>query len=1267
MRRFLLSLTFCSFLLITGVFIFSTASSAKEDLVSHLLRVPAPPPPNPLMPPRKKRDELFYSKRKVPGDDAPIRELMDYWRHQSNGFQDLRYMPKPSDRVMQRLQAEISKKPKSVADFLNIFNDSREGADFVKNIFDNWQDEKDDGEEKEKLNTWLAWNSPHHVRQLEKAAQKAGERGEYVSNFDQLVTLARYDWESARPTVDRLYSDASQPVSRVMATWALYTHALEEKSLGDIDRYRDELKAFVEDKKASAGMRDLAFDALVKEGEWSGRDDWYFSLLEDETLADLRVNGSSYTGLTTIVLYSHPDKYADKMIELVKSTNPVVRAAAVRNLSVIIDSERPDVIKALLPWLEDPKWAPDTGGARMKLLQTLQSVKVPESVPALIKLLDEKEVYYVNPNANAANLMANAANVAYNSRYSDVEDEFKAVANAANAIAMAANAVTANSVSNSNAVPKGKPVTHYPKRDDAVRALQMQEDMLAAPALRRILRETEGYQRSYLIKAILQCKGYTVAEQANALETMARSSREQMARVMAETGLSIEQLENDPSLARGATNSIIRNVEDVFSSPQGLEFMLGTELMQVREPGDQLIREVIARITQLEKKDPEISLALRGFLLMWKGSAINSLFLKDLKDGKADVHSVVKLLSIRKELQEKHFGEISDARRGGPVPSAVGACLTESEETYAEILNGENLEAKTALLACTRLIRAKLPVKEVAKSLSNTDKRLAAAAESYLESEDSVEARNIVLSLHPNKAKVMGATTGFWPEKSQITVALKELFDSTSDGSSSNSNPLMEMAFSAAAEPGKVESEGPLRDEIKKDADLAGIYSYEDNVIRIYKDRVAYSWGRDESRYHERFLSKEEFDGFAGYLASQQVDEMAPFLDCEQYSCESDQLLMLGKNGGRRIFVKSTAVPDFFAGLNSEFEKLRQGDAKLRYRLEKEVPGLEILMAEEDLAAITVWTNGSNVRVLIADAVKRKQIDTEIAKTVEEIEEEAEESDDESETYASEQKGYELEEKRRYENFEWFNFEAGRLGTKAAQPVEAEYVPIRDTFTVTAATDRWKSKTAAVEFRVDSEGLHKIAAGKITKYKTGDYSSPVVTPNGKWLFVSRYASGDDGYRLVRINLTTNREFPVKSDKFPVVRPIAYVASINKILASDTPSEDGEHYNGGEVFWVDPDTGIVQPAKGELQPLQDQTFRPLQPGPTPNEFWAAIPDGEGGKTTVGLYNTRTFTLKPTLTVPKIRFDSMDMWVDQTAGKVYFVYNGHLLSLPLTPKK
>jgi len=40
-----------------------------------------------------------------------------------------------------------------------------------------------------------------------------------------------------------------------------------------------------------------------------------------------------------------------------------------------------------------------------------------------------------------------------------------------------------------------------------------------------------------------------------------------------------------------------------------------------------------------------------------------------------------------------------------------------------------------------------------------------------------------------------------------------------------------------------------------------------------------------------------------------------------------------------------------------------------------------------------------------------------------------------------------------------------------------------------------------------------------------------------------------------------------------------------------------------------------------------------------------------------------SFKSVLKAPKIQFNSMSMWVDDAAKKVYFVYRGHLLSLPL----
>ena len=87
--------------------------------------------------------------------------------------------------------------------------------------------------------------------------------------------------------------------------------------------------------------------------------------------------------------------------------------------------------------------------------------------------------------------------------------------------------------------------------------------------------------------------------------------------------------------------------------------------------------------------------------------------------------------------------------------------------------------------------------------------------------------------------------------------------------------------------------------------------------------------------------------------------------------------------------------------------------------------------------------------------------------------------------------------------------------------------------------------------------------------------------------------------------------------------------------------------------------------GDAHPLLQQTFRPLQAAAavSPDLFWAVIPDTEKTTTQFGLYNARTLSFKPLLTIPQIVFDSMNMWVDEREGKIYFVYEGQLLALPL----
>jgi hypothetical protein len=1252
MKRFCLSLAFCSLLLVAGALFlgrFSLASERalppREDVVAALLKLPAPPPPNPLVNVRRDRSDKFFDRNSPPPDDAPIEDLLDYWRHQASNFRPSRYNPKPSEAAVARMIPEIESEPGSVFKYLGILGESPAAVDMVKRVYDNMEDEPDaagseyeeEYSQKDRLKLWLTANSPHFVADLERKARQSGDVNGYVGNQEGFHALTKADWERARPMVDRMYADSTQPASQTLARWALYRNAMATGS-AEVDRFRDELKAAVENKELSSAIRDLSLDALLIEKEWPDRDEWYFSLMSDETLVMLR----PYTGLTSLMIQSPDGKYIDKMIELSKSENKVIRTAAARNLLIALDSGSPDVIRALVPWLSDPAWVLEGTEGRENIIRKLGEIKVPESVPPLIAALDEKAVM---------NVRSITANTATNSVAGLVYTDH--ISNAANAVANAANtaANVMNSAANSGS---GETHTYYPLRYSAIRALARQADIRAAPALRRILPKVELYERALVIQALLASNAFTVLEQADALEFVAE-----------QTGSGDSDVEGERDIAANAISvyGVASNANfaaGIYYKPVPLDAtamkqMLGMLLLQTSEVSDALVRELIGRIDRYEKTDPAMAEALRRMFVNWKGPAVNALLLRDLKNDKSSVMAVLKLLQARKELREKQAADVFDLRTGSPTALGISACLLESEQDYAAILAGQSSDAKAALLACGRLIRAPLAVKDAARYLDSADKRLAKAAELFLESEDSPSARSIILSRYPNSAKIMGATTAFWPEDPAKFAGMP------ASGSM--------IGFLAPCTGGQVvdhispEGDREIQDELTKNLDLIGIYAYEENSVRIYKEKVILQWTEDESRYRERPLTNAEFRELTEYLAKHNAADLPPFLDCRDYDSTMRQLIMAGKNGGRRVFSLTERLPKFFVGLDAIFAGFRKTRGNLRYNLEKQVPGLEIIFSDDKLNAQTVWKNGTDLRVLIADKVKRRAIDHELNEQAEIL---RENSPDTGYNEGIEEKISAYRREREYDEFAWYEVLPGKLGALMPQPAAAEYIPGKDSLPVKSDFGNWGAKAGTLELRASSDGLYLVNGGRMSRIATGHYINPVITSNGKWAIASKY-SEDEASKLVRINLATRREFVLKSDDKPAQIAIAYVAALNKVLLSDEYyDEEGGGYrtlDSGNTYWLDPDTGVLTAVKGEVGPIGQQKFRSLQPTGKPNEFWAAMPDPEKNTTSVGVYDSRLLSFKPILAIPKIAFDSMDMWVDGAANKVYFVYSGHLLALPL----
>ncbi len=182
------------------------------------------------------------------------------------------------------------------------------------------------------------------------------------------------------------------------------------------------------------------------------------------------------------------------------------------------------------------------------------------------------------------------------------------------------------------------------------------------------------------------------------------------------------------------------------------------------------------------------------------------------------------------------------------------------------------------------------------------------------------------------------------------------------------------------------------------------------------------------------------------------------------------------------------------------------------------------------------------------------------------------------------------------------------------------------------------------------------------------YSSPLATRDGKWVVAVKESEGDEQSYIVRLNLLTGREFRVNIPPADQLYPVVFIPPLGKVLVKRAKGEymaNGAKAKGpdkAEYYLLDPATGIVRLVTGDFTPLT-QSERFLQPTERPDEFWAAISDEKKNQTQIGRYSVKDFSFKPMTTVPQLLFNSQSILVDAAQKKVYVVYKGQLLRLPL----
>jgi len=1122
------------------------AQNAKDSagLLRELLAVPAPFPKSEGKADVERPPE-FFEKNKVPPDDAQLEDLQAFWLQWA--AHDKHF--EPSEVVQRRLLEACADNLEILPGYLRVLSVNETNARRVKELFDRAATAPEEGWRQE-TREWLVLNSKYFLSELIARANKAKdfEKSGSVRSAEAVTALARVDWSSAEPLLKRLAS-SGQPRAAALAISLFYFHAAHEKDSSNEEGYRTQLRAIAADRAAPGRARLTALDALA-DSDWPGRDEWYLSQFQDGTLIDLPETNGNSSPLVTLA-NEDPEKWIPQLAKLVESKDLTARTAAASCLLSIEDVEhRKAAIKPLLPWLSDPAWAKDEQDRRLRLIQRLVDVDLPESVPGLINIVSTDAESPMN-RAFAAQMLA----------------QFK--------------------------------------------------DPRAVPVLKKALAaEKTFYFRQLLIKGLIACGGVPEAEQVEGMEALAE-------RLMGPGGR-----------------------EGIYASdePPPLPVSIGEFLSQEGNASESVVRAVLSRVDELKKSNPALADSLLRIIHALRGSQVDRDLIQRLATGNADAKTIVNILERRSQLRENLKDDLLGLVNIEGVAQGIGAVLLEDIDLSVNLLGSEKPAAQAAVLLGARLTRTNLPTGEVIPLLKSKDALVAAAAERYLLTEDSKEAREALWKLHPRESFITG-----WREQFDFLGQKAEFLDKSEK--------------ELRAEFGKEDS--PVETYV-----LFGVYDESRSIVRVYPDRAVFTNAKDSSRYTERTITKEELSTFREFVRSHELMELGVQISVCHHQCITSEFLMLTREKGRRVFCMGGF--DNWLEVIESFNKLGRGEnLKTHYKFENDIKGIEVLYRDEKQIVEDVWQKGAEVRLQVRRAETPEEDNKETLQTDEEEEDEG--SEDAVLEYMLQERA---DQRARYSWRLLKNESAEEMSSlpEGFSVVNEERFPLSEEELRAYMTERRGVFISADSIVFGYDGLWRQSAGqKPVRISTEDgwYLKPVPTGDGKWVVVARSESPGRGVNhLARFNLQTGRESRINIPTADQILPIVYLPSHKKVLVSRV-ARAPSIYSGAkragpdrpEYYLIDAATGQSNLVTGEFEPLLEEGNRFLQPTGKPNEYWAAIADEAKGNTRIGRYNTRDFTLQQVMVVPHISFGSLNMWVDELSSKLYVVYKGDLLRLPL----
>ncbi|MEZ5307727.1 MAG: HEAT repeat domain-containing protein [Pyrinomonadaceae bacterium] len=1242
----------CRPLLFAAILIFSITASAQTELIEDLLSLPAPTAPisySGISP----DDPEFYSYKNIPADDAPIEILLLYWARWNAVDPFYAFVPAASEMTIARLLEECRKRPSLASRLQRILKQSPGSIEAVDQIIksadsDYESDEYVDGVDRytEKVGDAIkdgdaTWDSvaldaavdvdstetdeDNSIASLIWRASKIKDTDEYLTNHRPLLDLAVVSPKAAKTIAEKYAEDDTNPITRTLGRWILYKLAYDANDDSEAESYRALLIETIENKSEKPGNRDLAMDAIVKVGDYPGREDWYFGLFEDETLFRVLVNGQEYTGLTTMINHSPPDKYIDQLVELSKSKNQALRNIAAKCLGTLLGTRDPRVVGALIPWLEDENWAVESRLERRNLVNALETVRNPASVEGLLKIFRSELAAFIRPETKPN---------------------------------------TASGTSTFNV-------------SQLIRSLGNQRDIRASSDIRGALPNLERYLWRDAVKALYLCGGFSVEEQAAAIiantrpEANALDNQGKLAsskRSFNDFDSSAFDDDEEPTETVRRTILIAPTVgpsqalPDVFD-PELMPGFLVLAIESVGEPSDDLIRSLIEHVRGFRKTNPNLARGLRTRMVGWNSKAALLLYVSDLANSEADLGSVIRLLADRKDLTTSFPGDVASVEASNSdLARGVLPCLWMDGTKAESILSSTNAMQKSALFACARLTRFELAYELAEKSLTSENPLEKYAAAKYLETVETDESRIAIWKAFPDEIAIVGARQDFIGEMSYPEISLqRDLYSSVGI-----SLPQFYGVYDDFDDEALIREIDVLGD-FKNDSALDAVYTFSSYEIRRKGNTAQFRWWDDPARFYERDISAEEFEGFREILDRFEFSTLETVYsgcsDCSKY-----ELLLANRDGGRRIFLEIpddreiAFIPtaDFAKSLKGYFESLKAKRGKLRYRAEGKMLGLETVFNDPDLRA-EAFVKSGNTKIV---GLKNNKLVVAAQKEMISSIPDKDRGWDDSLATADDLNGKIDELRMRTIELRALssNGPSAPIAAPSAIDSKAFFNDVQESYERALEKRSADGEVSAVNSYPSS--VFVIRSGNPLEIK-GRFDGFELSADGKYLAAGSISRKPYGLKVV--NLDSGVTKVIGSDSGFALVPASYIENLGAFLACAVPVDDEDFYSCDAdytYFLIDPVKGKATRLKGDVDIL-DEAGSGWFESAGGSDIWIAIQKGTG--TAIGKYSLRDFTFKQTNYVPGIIFDSSNFKVFESEGVGLAIYNGDILKFPLYKPK